>query len=112
MSALRVGTQTGMENLLAGKFIRLGDAPNGDIFVVDFSTESFPVGFITHEEYGGSSDPRKYFCPVARSMESFLYRAEEGRYVPADYYAAQSFNQFLRDEAEHHAFPPYDRRNA
>jgi hypothetical protein len=68
------------------------------------------VGFITHKEYDGA-DPRKYFCPVARSIETLLYRAAEGRYVPVDYYEARSFNQFLQDEAEHFPFPPYGRRN-
>lgn len=112
LCALRVGTQTGMEELLASKFIRVGDAPNGDTFVIDFSVDSCVVGFIAHEGYEETSDPREFFCPVARSVESFLYRATEERYIPGDYYEAGDFNQFLQEEAEHENFPPYNRRSS
>lgn len=88
--------------LLKHKFINAGSAPNGDTFVIDFSTEACVPGFITHEEWSPCSDkpgdPREFFQPIARSFESFLYRAVEGRYLPTDYYAARDFNAFLADE--------------
>jgi hypothetical protein len=88
--------------LLKHKFLNVGSAPNGDIFVIDFSTEACVPGFITHEEWSAWSDepqdPRKFFQPIARSFESFLFRAVEGKYLPTDYYAAKDFNAFLADE--------------
>ena len=88
--------------LLPHKLINVGSAPNGDWFVIDFSTEAAVPGFITHEEWSPWSeppnDPRKLFQPIARSFDSFLYRAVEDRYLPTDYYAARDFNAFIADE--------------
>lgn len=94
---------------LASKLLRIGSGPNGDFFAIDFSVDSCPVGFVTHEEWDGESDPRPHFEPVTRSIESFLNRVAEDRFVPCDYYAAREFNEFLRDESEHRPYPPYDR---
>lgn len=96
---------------LRHKLLPVGSGPNGDTFAIDFSVESCPVGFVTHEEYYGEGDPREFFRPAARSVESFLYRIAEGRYFPCDYYATGYFNDFLRAEAAHEPFPPYARRN-
>jgi hypothetical protein len=88
--------------LMKHKFMNAGSAPNGDMFVIDFSTEACAPGFITHEEWRPWSDepkdPRKFFQPIARSFESFLFRVVEGRYIPTDYYAARDFNDFLANE--------------
>lgn len=88
--------------LLKHKLLHAGNAPNGDFFVIDFSTEACIPGFVTHEEWDPWSeepeDPRSYLEPIARSFESFLYRAVEGRYLPRDYYAASAFNAFLAKE--------------
>ena len=88
--------------LLKHKFLNVGSAPNGDTFVIDFSTDACVPGFITHEEWSHLSDepqdPRLFFQPIGRTFESFLYRAVEGRYIPTDYYAAKEFNRFLTDE--------------
>jgi hypothetical protein len=92
---------------LRHKLLPVGSGPNGDTFAIDFSVESCPVGFVTHEEYYGEGDPREFFRPAARSVESFLYRIAEGRYFPCDYYATGYFNDFLRVEASHEPFPPY-----
>ena len=89
-------------HLLKHKFLNVGSAPNGDWFVIDFSTEACVPGFVTHEEWSPwrnePQDPRQFFQPMTRSFESFLYRAVEGRYLPTDYYAAQEFNRFLAEE--------------
>jgi hypothetical protein len=89
-------------HLLKHKFLNAGSAPNGDLFVIDFSTESCVPGFITHEEWCPSSDepqdPRLFFQPIARTFTSFLYRVVEDRYLPTDYYAAKEFNAFLKEE--------------
>ena len=89
------------------QLLPVGIGPNGDTFAIDYSSESCPVGFITHEEYAGKGDPRPFFRPAARSLESFLYRVIEGRYVPCDYYATGYHNEVLRAEASHDPFPPY-----
>ena len=87
--------------LLQHKFLNVGSAPNGDWFVIDFSTEACVPGFITHEEWSPWSDspedPRKFFQPIARTFDAFLYRVVETRYLPIDFYAAKEFNAFLAD---------------
>ena len=84
------------------QFINAGFAPNGDWFVIDFSTESCRPGFITLGEWtpwlDEPTDPRTYFVPIARSFESFLYRAIERLYLPTDSYAASEFRAFLNQE--------------
>ena len=79
-------------------FLLIGAAPNGDWLVVDFGKGVCSPGFITHEEWDQESDPRKFFEPIARSLESLLYRIAEKKYIPTDYYAAKPFNEFLREE--------------
>ncbi len=102
--------QEGIDIYLRHKLLPVGSGPNGDTFVIDFSTESCPVGFVAHEEYYGEGDPREFFRPAARSIESFLFRVSEDRYFPCDYYATGHHNDFLRDEALHESFPPYSRK--
>ncbi len=94
------------------KLLPVGSGPNGDAFVIDFSTDSCAVGFVALSEYYGEGDPREFYRPAARSIESFLYRITEGRYFPCDYYATGYFNEFLQAEAGHEAFPPYAPRHA
>jgi len=88
--------------LLRQNFLNVGSAPNGDWFVIDFSTEACAPGFITHEEWSpwndNSEDPRQFFQPIARTFDAFLYRIVEERYLPFDYYAAKEFNAFLLNE--------------
>ncbi|MFN7892330.1 MAG: hypothetical protein ACK5OC_18685 [Pirellula sp.] len=110
LGAQLIPNQDNIQSYLKDKLLPVGSGPNGDTFVVDFSTESCPVGFVTHEEFYGEGSPRKFFRPAARSIESFLYRVAEGRYFPCDYFVTGDFNDFLRDEATHEAFPPYERK--
>jgi hypothetical protein len=59
-------------------------------------------GFVTHEDWSPwndePQDARRFFQPIARSFDSFLYRVVEGKYLPSDYYAAKDFNKFLEEE--------------
>jgi hypothetical protein len=107
-----ISEQESLAVFLQHKLLPVGSGPNGDTFAIDYSTDSCPVGFVTHEEYFGEGDPREFFRTAARSIESFLYRISEGRYFPCDYYATGYFNEFLRAEASHEAFPPYSPRSA
>jgi|GEM_PF-2879346 len=88
--------------LLKHKFLNAGFAPNGDWFVIDFSTETCRPGFVTLCEWtpwlDEPTDPRRFFEPIARSFESFLYRVVERLYLPTDSYAAKEFNEFLTRE--------------
>ena len=86
--------------LLADKFLNVGYAPNGDLLVLDFSTEACVPGFICNDQFWGGdhTNSREFFQPIARTFESLLYRISEGRYIPTDYYAAFAFNKFLDEE--------------
>ena len=57
-------------------------------------------GFVSHDELweDEASNPRDCFQPIARSLESLLFRLAEERYIPTDYYAARAFNEFLAEE--------------
>jgi hypothetical protein len=80
--------------LLAAEFLKIGEAMNGDCFVIDFSTESCSPGFVNHEECTlGQSDPREYFQPIASSFEALLKRVDEGCYIPEDYFEAEDYNE-------------------
>jgi hypothetical protein len=89
-------------HLLKHNFLNAGSAPNGDWFVIDFSSGACMPGFITHEEWSPwadePQDSRPFFEPIARNFDSFLYRVLEGKYLPTDYYAAREFNRFLAIE--------------
>ena len=102
MSASSLYAHEATARLLPHKLLHVGSAPNGDWFVIDYSTEACVPGFITHEEWSPWSDeplnPRQFFQPIARTFESFLYRVVEGRYIPTDYYAAREFNAFLAND--------------
>ena len=108
LGAQSIPNQDHIESYLQDKLLPVGSGPNGDTFAVDFSIINCPVGFVTHEEFHGERSPRKFFRAAARSVESFLFRVAEGRYFPCDYYSTGDFNDFLRDEATHEAFPPYE----
>ena len=96
--------------MLPHKLLALGDCPNGDAFVVDFSSDACNVGFVTREEYDGESDPRPYYQPTFRCLETYLYRVAEERYLPADYYDARSLIDFLQAERDHDSVPPFRKR--
>ncbi|MEZ0277235.1 MAG: hypothetical protein ACAH88_20150 [Roseimicrobium sp.] len=91
---------------LANKLFPLGHSKCGDEFALDFSVESFPVGFVRVGDYS-EDNPRELLNYVARSLETFLYRVTEGKFVPYDADSAYLYNIFLKDEATHECFPPY-----
>lgn len=87
--------------LLRYKMLNVGHAINGDWFVIDFGTDKCTPGFVSHEEWSGfpdeTEDPHDYFAPLANTLEAFLIRVDEGRFMPIDYYEAQDWNEH-RDE--------------
>ena len=102
LSSASIYADEATAHLLKHGLLNAGSAPNGDWFAVDFSAEACVPGFVTHEEWSPwgdePRDARRFFQPVARSFESFLYRIVEDRYLPTDYYAAREFNTFLASE--------------
>jgi hypothetical protein len=102
MSSTSLRADEATAHLLKHKFLKAGSAPNGDPFVIDYSSEACAPGFITHEEWSPwgkkREEPRQFFQPIARTFDSFLYRVVEGKYLPADYYAAREFNKFFAEE--------------
>lgn len=118
LPSVDIPKQAAIDVFLAQKLLPVGCADDGCLFVIDFSVESCPVGFVSSmlyyadgafREYGDDSpqELREYFQPAARSVESFLFHVSEGRFFPCDYGAAAEFNDFLKEEAAHHAFPPF-----
>lgn len=91
-----------LEELLDLKLLPIGCAPNGDSLVINFATDKCEVGFISHELWADEADktPDRIYQPIARTLDSFLYRIAEGKYVPTDYHAAQAFNKFLKEEKD------------
>ncbi|MDB6026440.1 MAG: hypothetical protein JWM68_2663, partial [Verrucomicrobiales bacterium] len=88
-------------HFLRHKMLLLGCAPNGDPFVVDFSTVDCRPGFVSHETWSplkGTASPP--FEPIGRVFDSWLYRIAEKLFVPMDYYVAKSFNSFIRAEGK------------
>lgn len=88
--------------LLRDQFLNIGSAPNGDWFVIDFSNDACACGYISHGEWSPWEDEpvsgRAFYQMISRSLESFLHRAVESRYLPTDYYSAKAFNEFLAEE--------------
>ncbi len=89
-----------LQEFLAIKLLPIGCAPNGDPLVVRFDTDQCEIGFVSHERYF-STDKKTLdhlYQPIARTLDSLLYRIAEGKYVPTDFHAAKAFNEFLAEE--------------
>ena len=99
MSAQELLADEFLGSLLRHQLLPIGSAPNGDTLVIRTGSDQCEVGFLTHEEYWEhQEDPLTVYQPIARTLDSLLYRLVEGRYIPTDYYAAKEFNAFLADE--------------
>ena len=83
-----------LEKLLHRRIVPIGSAPNGDPLVIRCDGDRLEVGFLSHEIGDGTVK----YQPIARTIESLLYRLMEGRYVPTDYHSAKAFNAFLAAE--------------
>jgi hypothetical protein len=89
------------ERLMKHSLIPIGNAPNGDYLVLDFSKETCVPGFVSiHIDWDekAAKKPRDSFAPLARTFESLLFRLVEQRYVPIDFPAARDFIEFLAEE--------------
>ncbi len=89
-----------LERSLKESMIPIGYALNGDPLVLRWSDKDrCEVGLISHEEF----DEDERVCPtlpyarVTSTLEEYLLRAVEGKYLPIDYYAARELDS-LRQE--------------
>ncbi|MGJ8654068.1 MAG: hypothetical protein ACSHX8_12410 [Opitutaceae bacterium] len=61
-------------------FLPFGKAPNGDILVVDFKKETYPVGFIQLAEWNVSNPPSEHeYIQISDSIDCFMRRAIQKR---------------------------------
>lgn len=89
-----------LERLLAAHMVPVGDARNGDIVVIRFSETWEEIGLVSHDDlWEGESSPDEAYVVVCRSVDEFLYRASEDKYLPRDSFAADEWQQ-LRLETE------------
>jgi hypothetical protein len=87
--------------LMKHRLVPVGNAPNGDYLVLDFTKGKCVPGFVATQvdwDEKAAGKPREWFTPLARSLESLLFRLVEQRYVPMDFPAARDFNEFLAEE--------------
>lgn len=99
-SVARAQAEEATPHFLRHKMLFLGFGPNGDPFVVDFSTTACRPGFVSHETWSPFRTTAEHppFEPVGRVLDSWLFRIAEGLFVPMDYDAAKNFNEFLKAE--------------
>ena len=89
-----------LTKLLKAKMIQVGSAPNGDPFVIRFALhDQAEVGLISHDSLYESPniDPKKAYVAVAKSVDEYLYKVAEDRFLPMDFYSAREF-QLLKSE--------------
>lgn len=87
-----------LPRLLAAEMLAIGFARNGDPLVLHFTGDSCAVGLISHDElWGEAGDPKEIYLEVTGSIEDFLWRAAEGRYLPVDYYAVAELLEMQRE---------------
>ncbi len=87
-----------LPKLIAAGMLPIGYAPNGDPLVLCFCEEKCAVGLVSHDQFweeGG--EPKEAYAEVAGSIDEFLWRAAEGRYLPIDYYAASELVEMRKE---------------
>jgi hypothetical protein len=89
------------DQLLKFKMIPIGDTANGDILVIRIVDEDCAVGLISHDEFWeGESDPVQAYAEVTPSIDEYLWRVAESKYLPIDFYAAIELVELRRSRAE------------
>jgi hypothetical protein len=80
--------------------IPIGAARNGDPLVLSFPFEDrCEVGLVSHEHLWSDDDfdARVAYVCVTKTVEEYLLRSVEGKYLPIDYYAAQELSELRRE---------------
>lgn len=77
----------------AGLFI-IGDAPNGDLVVLDLEKSPGAIGYLMHEQMYSVRDIRSLFVPICESVGEFISRINaDERDLPNDYFEAIALRQ-------------------
>ena len=98
--AEHVTTIEDLDRFLKSSMVPIGAARNGDILVILFDERHEEIGLVSHDElWEGEGPPSDCFVPVCRSVDEYLWRVSEGRYLPRDFFAAREWQQ-LKEEAE------------
>jgi hypothetical protein len=82
------------------RLLSIGNAFNGDPFVLDYSTDLAAPYFLSHGEWwpDKTQDPRRWMARAAPSLTAFWWRQAEGLYVPTDSSLAAELNTLLTSE--------------
>ena len=93
-----------LEEGLSSQLLPIGAGFNGDPVLLDFATETYPIGFLCDPELYGSKTIRDCFQPCYRTLASHMEAVERGSHTPFDYYEAREMlrlrggeNQYLCD---------------
>ena len=91
-----------LDELLTAKMLPVGHALNGDILVIFFPDEDQAgVGLVSHEElWSEETTPDLAYVQITASIEEYLYRAAEGRFLPIDSYSANELAAVKSDMRE------------
>ena len=95
------------DDLIRDSLFPIGHGLNGDLFLIDFSLQSNPVGFLGLQELYDDKSFRDVFQPSYRTLASYFHRVMLGHFLPFDYYEAKDMIDFLREENEHESVPPF-----
>jgi hypothetical protein len=83
--------------MAAGMF-PIGYAANGDALVLTFTEEKCAVGLVSHDQLWEEENvPKEAYVEVTGSIDEFLWRAVEGRYLPIDSYAASELLEMRKE---------------
>lgn len=87
-----------LSRLLALQMLQIGFAANGDPLVLRFSEAECEVGLLSHDQFWSEEEfTEDMYAKVTGSIDEFLWRAAEGRYLPVDYYAAAELLEMRRE---------------
>lgn len=88
-----------LQHLLAARMVPVGSADNGDLLVISFPTdEQAEVGLVSHDTFWEEgASPQEAYVRVAATVEEYLLRVAEGRFLPIDSFSAAELAA-LRDE--------------
>ena len=91
--------QEDLDRYLAAGMFPIGYALNGDPLVLRFSEDRCAVGLVSHDQLWEEevSGPEGAYVEVTASVEEYLWRVAEGRYLPIDYYAASELVEMRRE---------------
>ena len=85
--------------LLAVGMLQIGFARNGDLLVLCFTEDECAVGLVSHDELWEEldGDPKEMYVEVTGSIDEYLWKAAEGRFLPVDFYAAIELDEMHRE---------------